>query len=304
MTDRVTLGITSCNRGLYTRALIKSVQCLRDLVDITVVDAGSTEEGLQEFLKESEGSLIDRSVCRSPESRSWTNDEFIAKNIIIEGSKNDIIVFVQDDCQFIGNPTIFETLIRIMSDQICVPCLDVMGVRRSTLDNQVSDSFKTEDGIPIWNIKNNHFPTTGIFDADIFKLYGPYETEWETSKENWGRAENEYDSRLKSSLQGCSLLARSHVPLFISIWNDPRGGYSFIRDNKRWGFYIPPVDESGLYYSQLTVDDYSTLLNSPHPASFDDVARPLGWTYPKNSLGEHIKYGQDRFMKEGPYSSL
>ena len=42
--------------------------------------------------------------------------------------------------------------------------------------------------------------------------------------------------------------------MIITIWNDPRGCYAFIRDNKRYGHYIEPKDESGLYYKRLNGD--------------------------------------------------
>jgi len=41
------------------------------------------------------------------------------------------------------------------------------------------------------------------------------------------------------------------VPIFAPIWNDPRGGYAFIRGNKRYGYYESPVEN--IYYKQMSL---------------------------------------------------
>ncbi len=301
--NRLTIGITSCNRMFYVKALLKSLLSIKhsDIqTQIIVVDNGSTEVGLQSYLKSLKDVLIDDLALRYSSNRDWINDEYIAKNIIIEKSKYENILFLQDDCQFIGTSNLLTKYVEDFK-KLDVPCLDIFGIRQSILNQRIDSSFKQFEKIKYWNLKDNHFMTTGIFSKSIFDENGYYITDWETNKNNWGNSENEYDNRLKKRIKK-DLTVKSHIPLFISIWNDPRGGYAFIRGNKRFGNYIQAKND--LYYDNLTESECENLLKNNSPVSFDDVAKPLGWEYPKNNLREHVKYGQEKFISEGPFSEL
>ena len=84
------------------------------------------------------------------------------------------------------------------------------------------------------------------------------------------------------------------------MWNDPRGGYAFIREDVRYGHYLPPADASGLYYEMLSDDEIDTFLSQGDVLGFVDVARPMGWTYAKQEDGDQLKYGQNLVKVEGP----
>ena len=111
---KVTIGITTFNRFKYAKSLLKSLESLRDISQIIVVDNCSTENGLREHLSllKNEGMITDL-FLRDPKERNWVNDEYIAKNIIIENSKSDVILFLQDDLQYVFDA---ETFSKVLED--------------------------------------------------------------------------------------------------------------------------------------------------------------------------------------------
>lgn len=304
----LTISVTSCNRMHYTRSLLKSLESVKALMgdecQLIVVDMGSTEVGLQEFIKEEKLKChVDEIVLRTPEQRSWVNDEFIAKNITIDLAKFNQILVVQDDCQLVWTPSVFIRAMRAVRESP-PPIVDVMAVRRMVVESQIAQTHVVRDGIKLWDVRLDHFQTMGVYDARVFDEFGSWRTDYSNSKVNWGIPETEFDRRIKMFLNGKKIVGRLHVPLFASIWNDPRGGYVLIRGNSRYGHYVPPPDKSGLYYKQLSSVEFDELCRRPRPASFSDVAKPIGWSYSVDQNGEQVKSSQDRFISEGPREIL
>ena len=89
-----------------------------------------------------------------------------------------------------------------------------------------------------------------------------------------------------------------HVPMFLPVWNDIRGGYAFIRGDRRYGQYAEPPHSSGLYYQHINDLDYTELQSRDFPLSFVDVARPLGWDFTRNEVGDQQKYSQKEIMEQ------
>ena len=112
------IGITACNRLLYSKALLKSLQVFKDLYEekistrIIYVDNGTTEPGAKEFLDNCK--TIDEVVYR-PE-RDPSNDEWKGKNEVLARINqalpwsttpaDQVICFLQDDSQLV-NPHAF-----------------------------------------------------------------------------------------------------------------------------------------------------------------------------------------------------
>ena len=155
-----TIAITSFNRLKYTKALLKSLECLsRELFDFIVIDNCSIEPGLQHFIKEKEATgEIQNAIVRKPEDRNWINDEYIAKNMVIERSNTDTILFLQDDLNFIGNE---NSLVKIVEDFAELPglCLEMNGVRQCTTDSRFYSKRTVEgkSGFKYWANDDNHF---------------------------------------------------------------------------------------------------------------------------------------------------
>jgi len=300
----ITIGITTFNRLKYSRSLLNSIRGLSNQHQVIVVDNCSTENGLKEHLEnEKKSGLIHKLFSRDPEERNWTNDEYIAKNIIIESAENEVILFLQDDLQFIATS---ESLNKTVEDFMFfneMLSLTVNAVRRSTINNQFDDRFSIENNYKYYKPLDNHFPTMGFFKKSIFEKYGKYPVNWPQTQEYWGRSEDWYDSHLKSKLRGIQLNYSSWVPLFAPVWNDPRGGYAFIRGNKRYGYYLDAPSDSGTYYEKISTKEFEKKQSSLVPLGFVDICKPLGWNY-QTLNGDQAKYPQSKVLLEGPIGDL
>lgn len=303
MKFELTIGITSFNRLLYLKNLLKSLDDIdREKVQFIVVDNCSVEPGVKEFLDlEKKKEKIHKLFLRGEsEKRNWTNDEYIAKNIIIENSLSDIILFLQDDLQFIADE---KTLLSATEDfrKTKALCCESNAVRKSTIDSNFEHKLDTL-GTKFWIPKNNHFQTMGFFRSDIFSNFGLYPTNWPQTQEFWGRSEDWYDSHLKKKLPEIKMNISCWVPLFSPVWNDPRGGYAFIRGDKRYGHYLPPVDD--LYYSKFSFEEIKEFENLSMPIDFSRISKPLGWQYAVDHRGDQVKYPQAKVMLEGPVNEF
>jgi glycosyltransferase involved in cell wall biosynthesis len=305
MTKQLTIGITSFNRLKYLQPLIDSLRSLnRDKYEIIVVDNCSSELGITDFLlNEKSKNFIDKLFLRNIAERNWTNDEYIAKNIIIENSESDVILFLQDDLQFISNDEVLTRLVESFV-QTGVPCCEVNAIRNSTIRSKFSEDrkFIGKNNIKFWVPVDNHFHTMGLFRKDVFGLIGPYPTSWPQVQEYWGKSEDWYDHALKTKFPKQQLNISTWVPIFAPIWNDPRGGYAFIRGDKRYGYYESPIEN--LYYRQMTTDRFESYQTNPIPCSFADVCNPIGWKFNVDATGDQIKFPQSSVMIEGPVSNF
>lgn len=298
---KLTIGITSCNRLKYLKALIKSLDdvIVSSDVQLIIVDNGSVEKGLIEYLQTLEN--VDKLVLRK--DRDWINDEYIAKNIIIENTKSQFILFLQDDFQFVGNK---ETLINYVDafSNMEEQNLDMSGVRKSTLNSIINrkDRMIYNNAI-FWHTHNDHFSTTGLFKKETFLKNGLYPAEWPKESSFWGRSEDFYHELLRKTTSK-HLTAKSHVPLFLTVWNDPRGGYAFIRGDHRYGVYESPSDVTGIYYKKLSEREIDVYMNYTEPVGTVDIAKPLNWLLPTGPDGDLLKYPQQKILEEGPREPL
>lgn len=300
----ITIGITTFNRLKYTKSLFESIKELAKDNQIIVVDNCSIEPGLKNYLTlQKETGIINELISRDPAERNWVNDEYIAKNIIIEKAKHDVILFLQDDLQFIGQKEILEKTIEDFRKYEEMISLEINAVRKSTIINKFRSNLVFNANYKYYRPIDNHFPTMGLFKKEVFKAFGTYPVEWPQTQEYWGRSEDWYDAHLKSKLQNVALNHCSWVPLFAPVWNDPRGGYAFIRGDKRYGHYISPPSSSGQYYEKMSIEEYSQNQNSKLPLSFVDVCRPMEWSY-QIANGDQTKYPQSKVLLEGPVSDL
>lgn len=297
----ITIGITTFNRLKYTKSLFNSIKEISNDHQVIAVDNCSIEHGLKEYLEEQKKSgVIHQLFSRSPEERNWVNDEYIAKNIIIENAKHDVILFLQDDLQFIGNKEVLEKVVEDFYSSKEMLSLEVNAVRRSTIQNKFNKNLVIKNkNYKYYLPLDNHFPTMGFFKKEIFEKFGNYPVDWPQTQEFWGRSEDWYDSHLKSKLPNLQLNYCSWVPLFAPVWNDPRGGYAFIRGNKRYGYYLDAPSSSGEYYEKISPEEYYKKQDSFAPLSFVDVCNPIGWTY-QTENGDQKKYPQSKVLLEGP----
>jgi len=287
--------ITSCNRLKYLKALFESIEDLREYAQVVVVDTGSTEPGLVDFVR---SQNVDFSQLDG--ERDWINDEYKAKNKLIEMSKHDVVMFLQDDTQIIATKRAFEQVSDDMEQMDDCYVLDIFGVRKQTMRNTVDLSPKIINGRSYWRRKDRHYITTGIYKREVFESIGEYPTSWEQDKANWGKSEDWYNKKFQENFPEGNIY-RTHVPLALAVWNTSGGGYAFIRENKRFGEYLDPEDGSGLYYSKnvqcMEHESYSAV-------SYTEVAEPLGWSLAKDETGEIKKQNQWEIFENGPFELL
>lgn len=312
----LTICITSYNRGKYLDALLESItsECLQEKHQVVLVDNFSTEYKVFEAIETHKNiitDLVDRGKT-DDRGHDWINDEYIAKNIHVELAKGDTILFLQDDLQYIGYPGLmleYAIMFR-MSSHHCMTC---NAVRKSTIKD-ISSGVIYEDmsGIKAFEHKDQHYHTMGFQRTSYLKQYGKYKTDWPQQQEFWGRSEDWYDALIKRRLAARGATSRhcatismsSFVPLFVPVWNDPRGGYAFIRGNKRYGHYIGPNENHKLFYRQFTKTEFLEMQKKSRPRAFVDVAKPLGWEYKVDSRGDQIKYPQSKILLEGPIHNI
>jgi len=301
---KITIGIISYNRKKYIRSLLTSLECVKEDKDIQVVviDNGSTEAGLIDMLKNFD--VIDD--LHLGERRDWINDEYIAKNKMIEIATGDVLFSMQDDRQLIGTPEYLKSYSQDLLDS-GIPFIGVDAVRMITLSSRVDSNscFQSQNtGCKYWVDSNNHFGTTGLFSMSVLKDLGAYPTNWPVEKAYWGRSEDIFNKRVVEKYPNSVIALIAHVPLTAGAWNDPRGGASFIRGNIRYGTYVEPPHESGLYYEILSNEKIKDLMKSNRPQSFVDVCTPLGWNFAKDNVGDQKKYPQKDIIKEGPFETI
>lgn len=310
----LTIGIISCNRLKYLKSLIESLKCLKPEnskhnIEIIAVDNGSKEDGLKEYLElEKTNGFIDKLFLR--EERDWCNDEYHAKNIIIEESSHDILFFLQDDISFIGTLDFLKQAYECFINCEAL-CLDVCGVRTTTIFRKIDYSKQyVYNNFKYWGTKNNHFQTIGLFKKKVFDKCGKYPVGKKFSAWKWKdndsiQQEDYYSYLVNMEFNKTKIITiLAHVPLIITIWNDPRGGYAFVRENKRYGHYIDPPDHSNLYYKHLTIEEINKLMDYRFPSGFTAIAQPIGWTYAKDTKGEQDKYDRKAIIKEGPIQTI
>jgi glycosyltransferase involved in cell wall biosynthesis len=292
--------IISYNRSLYLNSLLHSLEDELDHFDIVVCDNGSTESNMKNVFElwKNKVKFIHLS------GGDWINDEYKAKNALLRHinshNKTENSVFLQDDLQYVGPRGFLKNIIDDLSSCDFLNT-SLSAVRKSTLRNICSD-IKTDH---VWSIANNHFNTTGLYQNKVFFNLGLYCDNFPTQKEFWGKGEDDYDSRVSQKYgPSAKISATSHVPVFVGIWNDPRGSYSFIRDNKRYGMYLPPAEGHKIYYEHMSFDNYEQLKKNEFANSFVDVANPLGWSYAMDDSGDQKKYPQSLIMSEGPASPI
>jgi len=300
----ITIAITTFNRLKYTKALFESIKELSKDNQIITVDNCSIESGLKEFLEEQKrNGIIHDLVLRDQSQRNWVNDEYIAKNIAIEKSKHDVILFLQDDLEFISDRTVFDKVVEDFKNYHEMISLEVNAVRKSTILNRFDNSKILKRNYSYYKPVDNHFPTMGFFKKEIFHKFGEYPISWPQTQEYWGRSEDWYDAMLKEKLPGLQLNYSSWVPLFAPVWNDPRGGYAFIRGNKRYGYYLDAPSSSKQFYKKIYEKEFLLMQQSKTPLGFVDVCKPDGWNYASDGK-DQTKYPQKKVLLEGPAEDL
>lgn len=310
---RVTLGFVSCERLHYLIATLESArECIQypDLEWI-VIDDDSEEPGLKKYIQCCD--WIHHKVFQRQ-----THAE--AMNQLVEMATGEFILIWPEDVQFITRGSWLQDVLEILqaNSDIGGVCLDAQ--RLCTL-NQIfhpgvlerftrfrselrrfgwrrmrrSRKIVSSSGFVLWTygaygdgIIGSGIPS--IMRTSIWRELGP----WRVTRSHasvidssLGAEDDMVDRvrRLGLRLQ----IATPGVPLAADIINDQLGCKAKVRKGIRYGIYTPPPAGGKFYYAIRPFEKRARVSRMDRPLSFSECVEPLGFTFPKDHLGDRLK---------------
>ncbi len=299
----LTIGIISCNRLHFLRALIESLRLSLGGVQAqwVVVDNASVEEGLQDYLRGLD--FIDELVLQ-PERKPTT--EFVtAQNILVERATGEYLLALTDDIQFIRTDAWLPETLKISAAHPQIGSIVLDGQRRKRLERifpggwrglvKPTRTFKLAgQATRLFSLAGHSHGITpsaanGITRLSVWKQLGPFaatRTGFSTQDTSGGAEtlmlENYDRSGLK--LERCLL----DIPAGLTLFTNPHGTQARIRGNKRYGGYQPPSAE--FYFKMLTEAEIGGWRGRKRPVSFEEAARPQGFALPLDAEGNLVKH--------------
>lgn len=301
----LTIGIVSCNRLHYLRALIESMRCSAplDRLEVIVVDNASIEPGLREYLEAVD--FIRHRVFRK--TRSPATEAAEALNTIIELASARHVLLLTDDVQFIvrGEAWVHGVL-ELSQEYPQLGSIMPIALRRVTIDRYfrsatgrlfarwVPRRIRTQDGsVRVVCFRRRELGIThsalGVTRVETWKAVGPFRTSGapQTMQDAGGGAEDDVVRRYRQS--GLRLRkALLEVPVIAEIITDPRGTQARVRGNRRYGRYVPPP--AGVLYYRIRDEAHAAALPRHGAAvAFEDIVEPLGFELPYDEQGNRLK---------------
>jgi len=302
----LTVGIVSCNRLHYLRALLESMrECLPlDDIECIVVDNASIEPGLRDYV-ESVGFIRHR-VFR--DRRSPATEAAEALNTIIDLASAAHVLLLTDDVQFIvrGDWWI-HVVLELAAAHPELGSVMPIALRRCTIRRYFEASvgarlfprivprrLKTHDGrigavcFPKRELGITH-SALGVTPVTTWRRIGPFEASSarQTMQDAGGGAEADVVRRYRRA--GLRLRkALLEVPVLAEIITDPRGTQARVRGNRRYGRYLAPPD--GVFYYRILDESTAAAVSRGSAAvAFEDIVEPLGFALPFDKHGNRLK---------------
>lgn len=298
----LTIGIVSCNRLHYLRALLESMRvCLPlDRVECIVVDNASVEPGLQEYLR---GVSFARPVFR--DRRSPSTEAAEALNTILDQARASRVLLLTDDVQFIvRGERWLDGVIELWRSHQWLGSIMPIALRRVTLRRYFDGSLAhrlfpslapkrltAANGIGVACFPARELGIThsalGITPLAVWKTIGPFRTSGakQTMQDAGGGAEDDVVRRYRQS--GLALRkALLRQPVLAEIITDSHGTQARVRGNRRYGTYFAPPDGT-LYYRIRDESDPWPLRGSAVP--FEEAVEPIGFGLPLDPEGNRLK---------------
>ena len=301
----LTVGVVSCNRLHYLRALMQSMRAAMplDRIQCILVDNASVEPGLREYV---EGlDFVEHKVFR-PE-RSPTTEAAIALNTILELTAAKQVLLLTDDVQFIVKGTRwFDGVIDLADAHPDLGSIMPIALRQVTLGRYF-------DGGIAHRLAPNRFPprrrsrddrtgvilfpraeigmthsALGVTPIEMWRRIGPFRAgASQTLMDAGGGAEDDMVRRYRAS----GVRARKallEVPVLAEIITDPSGTQARIRGNRRFGrYFAPPAGDS--YYRVWSEDEAGAIKRKGSATSFEEAVVPLGFELPYDAQGNRLK---------------
>ena len=308
-TPLITIGVVSCNRFYYLRALLESAKlCVTyPNVEWIVVDNASIEPGLVEYLKAQ--IFINTLILR--EERSPKSEHPEALNIITEQAKGEYIIILSDDVQFIIKNWEWDIL-NVLNKYQQITSVSLSALRKFTLNRyfkgftyerfkhmaydfkhrgvvRSQKSFKADSGEDFRSFGYMREPIDGVgmliaSRTTLWKKLGPWKTNAAASDSIDSSAGGEADMLKRAILSG----VKGHMvtpmqPVIATIVTDSEGLNARVRNNMRFGKYLPPNGD--LYYE---INEKKQAFGD-FPLSFESVVAPINFELPLDKYGNLIK---------------
>lgn len=277
---KVTFGFVNCNRLEYVKSCIEStLECTSDYPnrEFILVDNASIETGTQEYLEEkkNQGFKVFKTKERDPH-----NEYARALNTIIENTTGEYVVPLAGDTQCVAKRWLEDFVKFFEKVEEIAGCICLNAQRTPTV---VSHEYVRLQFDQNFLIDLNRPPMPGAADV-LFKTSRVLDLmyPWEIDNSNHEYSDDSETKMLKK-VQDRLLeqdLKLVHfvpiVPVYMTIYTDPRGTNARVRENKRYGRYSPPM-ESHKYYEYYDYLSRKGLDHKFQTLTMEEVAVPIGW---------------------------
>jgi len=301
----VTIGIVSCNRFYYLKALVGSAyECiLYGNLEWIIVDNASIEPGLREYLEQLD--FVQHKIFR-PE-RSPSTEHVKAMNKIIESSNAEYVMILPEDIQFIVRGEWMKDFVELVETHKHIGTVVFDAQRRVTVNKYFASKrsifpfrrsrpfslYMTSSGREFLGYGNSKpgISGAGIMTfgrKEIWQRLGPWRaTGRQTVADSSGGGETDMLHRYERSglkLERCLV----RIPIAADIITDPIGTKARIRGNRHYGKYFAPP--SGKFYYRIWDESELHRFGDIQPAAaFEDIVEPIGFDLPYDNQGNLLK---------------
>jgi glycosyltransferase involved in cell wall biosynthesis len=302
----LTIGVVSCNRLFYLRALMESIRACLPLnrVECIVVDNASIEPGLREYVERLD--FLAARVFR--ERRSPSTEAADGLNTIIERASARQVLLLTDDVQFVvKGEQWLNAVVELAADHPWIGSIMPLALRRVSIGRYfdsgpghrifpraVPKRLRTKNGaVGGVCFRRSELGIThsalGVTPVEVWRTIGPFRSSGarQTVQDAGAGAEDDVVRRYR----GARLNLRKvllEVPVMAEIITDPNGTQARVRGNKRYGRYFAPP--SGEFYYRIWSESEAAAIPSRGSAtSFEDIVEPLGFELPYDANGNRLK---------------
>ena len=305
LTPALTIGIVSCNRLHYLRALLESMrECLTlSRLECIVVDNASVEPGLRDYLESLGGRVIP--VFR--ERRVPASEAAEALNTILDRASAPYVLLLTDDVQFVvKGDTWLDDVLAFAGEHREIGSIMPIALRRVTLQRYFLSGVgprllpsrfparrrARSTGLVLFSRKELGITHSalGITSLDTWRRIGPFRAPnaQQTVQDAGGGTEDDVVRRYR----GAGLKLRKallQVPAIAEIITDPRGTQARVRGDRRYGRYLAPP-QGRWYYRIWNEAEAAQLPRYQNTAvAFEDLVQPLGFELPYDAHGNRLK---------------
>lgn len=312
MFPKVTVAVLSWNRFYYLQATLESARrCIQyPNLEWIVSDNESDEAGIQQYLENLDW-VQQKLIRRQPHAE--------AMNEIVEKAQGEYLIIWPEDVQFVVKGDWLCDMVEILQAHSNIGSITLDALRKSTLRNILHRASWRDMGRMVreayW-YRQNYRRTFDCYSAkgfrmracgwkhsgicpsgipsltrtDIWRHIGPWQRGGGGKSDLIDSSAGAEDNMLKSFFHSKLPLQAGlpWLPVAADIITDPLGCKAKVRGNHRYGVYMPPQSSDGLYYEIKRQKDIALLPD--RPLSFTELVKPIGFSIPKDSHGDRLKY--------------